>query len=196
MPDLTRTAKLALRDQLLAARRRIPVLDLGEAARATAEHVLALPEVRRAATVAAYVSVSHEPGTGPLLDALTASGRRVLLPVVLPGMDLDWAAYAGPEDLRPARGLLEPAGERLGVEAVAGADVVLVPGLAVGRDGTRLGRGAGCYDRALDRLPRDTFTCVVLHRGEVLDAVPAEAHDVAVGAAVTPDGVVRLPARS
>ncbi|WP_445257415.1 5-formyltetrahydrofolate cyclo-ligase [Nocardioides aurantiacus] len=196
MPDLTRTAKLALRDQLLAARRRIPVLDLGEAARATAEHLLALEEVRRAATVAAYVSVSHEPGTGPLLEALAASGTRVLLPVVLPGMDLDWAAYAGPDDLRPARNLLEPAGARLGVEAVAGADVVLVPGLAVGRDGTRLGRGAGCYDRALARLPRDTFTCVVLHRGEVLDAVPAEPHDVPVAAAVTPDGVLRLPARS
>ena len=108
MPDLTRTAKLALRDQLLAARRRIPVLELGAAARATAEHLLATEEVRRAATVAAYVSVSHEPGTGPLLDALAGSGRRVLLPVVLPGMDLDWAVYAGPDDLRRARGLLEP----------------------------------------------------------------------------------------
>lgn len=195
MPDLTRTAKLALRDQLLAARRRIPVLDLGESARATAGHLLALEEVRRAATVAAYVSVSHEPGTGPLLEALAAAGKRVLLPVVLPDMDLDWAAYAGPDDLRGARGLLEPAGARLGVDAVAGADVVLVPGLAVGHDGTRLGRGAGCYDRALARLPRGTFTCVVLHRGEVLDQVPAEPHDLAVAAAVTPDGVLRLPAR-
>lgn len=192
MPDLTRTAKLALRDQLLAARRRIPVLELGAAARATAEHLLATEEVRRAATVAAYVSVSHEPGTGPLLDALAGSGRRVLLPVVLPGMDLDWAVYAGPDDLRRARGLLEPAGRRLGVEAVAGADVVLVPGLAVGRDGTRLGRGAGCYDRALARVPAGTFTCAVLHRGEVLDDVPAEPHDRPVDAAVTPDGLVRL----
>lgn len=192
MPDLTRTAKLALRDQLLAARRRIPVLELGAAARATAEHLLATEEVRRAATVAAYVSVSHEPGTGPLLDALAEAGRRVLLPVVTPEMDLDWAVYAGPEDLRRARGLLEPAGPRLGVEAVAGADVVLVPGLAVGRDGTRLGRGAGCYDRALARVPSGTFTCAVLHRGEVLDDVPAEPHDRPVDAAVTPDGLVRL----
>ncbi|KQT94034.1 5-formyltetrahydrofolate cyclo-ligase [Marmoricola sp. Leaf446] len=194
MPDLTRTAKLALRDQLLAARRRIPVLELGEGARATAAHLLATEEVRRAATVAAYVSVSHEPGTGPLLEALAQAGTRVLLPVVLPGMDLDWAAYAGPEELRPSRGLLEPTGARLGVDAVAGADVVLVPGLAVGADGTRLGRGAGCYDRALQRVPRGTFTCAVLHRGELLDEVPAEAHDRAVHAAVTPDGVVRLAA--
>ena len=194
MPDLTRTAKLALRDQLLAARRRIPVLDQGAGARATAEHLLATEEVRRAATVAAYVSVSHEPGTGPLLDALAGAGTRVLLPVVTPEMDLDWAAYAGPEDLRRARGLLEPAGPRLGLDAVAGADVVLVPALAVDRVGNRLGRGAGCYDRALARVPVGTFTCVVLHRGEVVEHVPAESHDRTVAAAVTPDGLVRLVA--
>lgn len=192
MPDPTQTAKLALRDQLLAARRRIPVAELGTGARATAQHLLATEEVRRAACVAAYVSVSHEPGTGPLLDALAAAGTRVLLPVVLPDLDLDWAPYAGPHDLHPARGLLEPGTERLGVDAVAGADVVLVPGLAVGPDGTRLGRGAGCYDRALARVPRGVFTCVVLHTGEILDAVPAEPHDRQVRAAATPDGVVRL----
>ncbi len=42
------------------------------------------PEVRRAATVAAYVSVGSEPGTGRLLDGLVEAGKRVILPVVLP----------------------------------------------------------------------------------------------------------------
>ena len=69
MQELTGTAKLALRDQLLTGRKRLPLAVLGERARALAEHLLAAPEVRRAATVAAYVSVSTEPGTGPLLDA-------------------------------------------------------------------------------------------------------------------------------
>ena len=50
------------------------------------------PEIRRAATVAAYVSVSSEPGTGPLLDRLREAGKRVILPLLLPDNDLDWAA--------------------------------------------------------------------------------------------------------
>ena len=59
-------------------------------------------------------------------------------------------ATAGPTTCSPARlGLLEPDGERLGVDAIATADVVLVPGLAVAADGMRLGRGGGSYDRAL-----------------------------------------------
>ena len=187
------TAKRALRDQLLTLRTRIPAVELGEAAAAITHHLLALPEVRRAATVAAYLSIGSEPGTELLLGALRDAGKRVLLPVVLPDLDLDWAEHDGV--LAPARrGLLEPTGPRLGVDAIGTADAVLVPGLAVSADGVRMGRGGGCYDRALARVPEGTFTCVLLHDGEVRDDVPVEPHDRRVLAAVTPRGVTRLPA--
>jgi 5-formyltetrahydrofolate cyclo-ligase len=183
-------AKIALRDQLLTARRRRSLLEVGEAARAIAQHVLDLPEVRRAATVAVYVSIGQEPGTGPLIERLHEEGRHVLLPVVLPDKDLDWARYAGPDALVPARmGLLEPAGPTLGVDAIAGADVVLVPGLAVDPTGLRLGRGGGCYDRALARVPVGTPVCALLFDDEVIDRVPAAPHDRRVHAVVTPAGV-------
>jgi 5-formyltetrahydrofolate cyclo-ligase len=186
-------AKTALRDQLLAARRRRSLLEVGEAARAIAGHLLATPEVRRAATVAAYVSMGTEPGTGALLDALAAAGKRVILPVVLPDLDLDWALYQGSELLETARrGLLEPGGRRLGVDAVAGADAVLVPGLAVAVDGSRMGRGGGCYDRALARVPVGTFTCILLYDDELVAGVPHEQHDLAVSAAATPSGIRRF----
>ena len=195
MPEFTSTAKLALRDQLLTGRRHLPVAVIGERARALAAHLLAAPEIRSAATVAAYVSVSHEPGTGPLLDALEAAGKRVVLPLLQPDGDLDWAAYAGSGGLRTARrGLLEPDGPALGATAVATADVVLVPGLAVGRDGMRLGRGGGSYDRALGRVPVGTFTCVLLNSEEVLASVPHEDHDRSVTAVATEQGLTRFGA--
>ena len=184
-------AKTALRDQLVTARGRLSLAEVGEAGAAIASHLLAAPEVRRAATVAAYVSIGREPGTGRLLEGLAEAGKRVILPVLLPDNDLDWAVDDG--SLSPAgRGLLEPAGPRLGVDAVAGADVVLVPGLAVSADGLRLGRGGGSYDRALARVPRGTFTCVLLYDDELLVGVPAEPHDRRVTAAVTPGGLVRF----
>ena len=186
-------AKLALRDQLLAARRHQPLALIGERARLVAAHLIEAPEIRRAATVAAYVSVSSEPGTGPLLESLRAAGKRVVLPVLQPDNDLDWAAYDGPEHLRSAgRGLLEPDGPLLGTDAVATADAVLVPGLAVARDGARLGRGGGSYDRVLGRVPVGTFVCVLLNSEEVLDAVPSEEHDRPVTAVATEDGILRL----
>lgn len=184
-------AKTAVRDRLLTTRSRRSLTEISEAARDLAAHLTALSDVRRAATVAAYVSVGGEPGTGPLLEALHAAGKRILLPVVLPDLDLDWAAYDG--DLAPARrGLLEPTGPRLGPDAIATADVVLVPGLAVSSTGMRLGRGGGCYDRALGRVPVGTFTCVLLYDDEVGVEVPVEPHDRPVGFAASPRGITRL----
>ena len=89
-PDPGTAAKVALRDQLVTARHRRPLLDVGEDGRAIARHLLAAPEVRRAATVAAYVSIGAEPGTGVLLDGLLGAGKRVILPLLLPDDDLDW----------------------------------------------------------------------------------------------------------
>ena len=186
-------AKLALRDQLITARGRIPLADLASRAHAVSDLLMTAPEVRRAATVAAYVSVGREPGTGVLLDALRAAGKRVILPLLQPDNDLDWAAYTDAEGLASAgRGLLEPTGPPLGAEAIATADVVVVPGLAVDHTGLRLGRGGGSYDRALGRVPVGTFTCVVLNDDEVLDVVPAAAHDRRVTAAVTEQRLLRF----
>lgn len=187
------SAKIALRDQLLTTRRRRSLIDRSVASFAISEHVLESPELARAATVAAYVSTGSEPGTGPLLDDLVTAGRRVVLPVLLPDGDLDWAAYAGRDSLAPARlGLLEPTGPRLGVDAIGTPDLVLVPGLAVSPDGDRLGRGGGSYDRALGRVPVGTPVWVMLHDEEVGLDVPVEPHDRRVTGAVTPSGVVRF----
>jgi 5-formyltetrahydrofolate cyclo-ligase len=191
--DPIETAKLALRDQLVTARGRLPLAELAERAGAVRDRLLAAPEVRRAATVAAYVSVGREPGTGALLDGLVGAGKRVILPLLQPDNDLDWAVYSGADGLASAgRGLLEPTGPRLGPDAVATADVVIVPGLAVDRTGLRLGRGGGSYDRALVRVPVGTFTCVVLNDDEVLDRVPAAPHDRRVTAAVTEQRLLRF----
>ncbi|MEO5662295.1 MAG: 5-formyltetrahydrofolate cyclo-ligase [Nocardioides sp.] len=181
--------KAALRDQLMAARRERSLADSVLAAEAIAEHVLAWEVVRRSATVAAYVSVGREPGTGLLLDALLADGKRVLLPVLRADNDLDWCLFDG--SLTPAsRGLLEPSGPRLGVEAIAEAEVVLVPGLAASADGDRLGRGGGSYDRALARVGAGVPVAVLLHDDETGLDVPTEPHDRRVTHVVSPAGVV------
>jgi len=179
-------AKIALRDRISTTRHRRSLLEIGDAARGLAEVVMAQPEVRRAATVTAYVSIGAEPGTGPLLDALTAAGKRVILPVVQPDLDLDWGTWRGSTALAPARrGLLEPA-DRLGLDAIATADVVLVPGTAVSSTGARLGQGGGCYDRALGRVPVGTPVVVLLYDDEVGLDVPVDAHDRPVTTAATP----------
>ncbi|MBD0292675.1 MAG: 5-formyltetrahydrofolate cyclo-ligase [Jiangellaceae bacterium] len=187
-------AKAALRRRVLENRSALNARDLAEAARGLRDVLLATPEVAAAGWVATYVSVGREPGTGPLIEALSDAGVEVLLPLLLPDGDVDWALYEGPHALvSAARGLLEPAGPPLGVGAVSSADAVLVPGLAVDRSGVRLGRGGGSFDRVLARVAGRAFCCVLLHDGEVLDMpIAREPHDVLVAAAATPSALHRL----
>ncbi|MDB1087326.1 5-formyltetrahydrofolate cyclo-ligase [Streptomyces sp. ACA25] len=174
--------------------------EVTQAAEELSRHVLELPELAGAATVAAYVSVGREPGTEPLLAALRERGVRVLLPVLLPDDDLDWAAYEGADRLVEADHgrirLFQPAGERLGVEAVTQAQAVVLPGLAVDRRGVRMGRGGGSYDRALARLAAsgaNPALIALLYAHEVVGELPEEPHDCPVHAAVTPQGTHRFP---
>jgi 5-formyltetrahydrofolate cyclo-ligase len=195
MPYDVREEKERLRRRILLQRGKLRPADLQAAAVELCDVLLGVPEVSRAAVVAAYVGVGTEPGTGPLLDALERRGIRVLLPVLQPDLDLDWAAYSGAGTLNRAQlGLLEPSGSLLGRDAVATADAVLVPGLAADRSGMRLGRGGGSYDQVLPRIAREAFSCVLLHDGELLEgAVPSDRNDWRVRAAALPSGLIRFP---
>ena len=188
-------AKAALRRQLAAARARLTGAERAAAGHAVREAVLALPETQMAGTAAAYYSVGTEPDTRGLVYALWKRGSYVLLPVLLPGGDLDWASYEGPDSLVPGRrGTLQPAEPPRGPAAVASADLVIVPALAVDRRGIRLGRGGGSYDRALTRVGGPVPTIALLYDGELLDEVPSGPHDLPVRMIARPrEGITRLP---
>jgi len=179
-PEVVR-AKTALREHLLAGRAARSPERRAAAAAAVAE-VLA-SRLADAAVVAGYVPSAEEPGHGRLPDALPG---RLLLPVVpARGRELSWAEHDG--RLAAGRfGLLEPTGPRLPPAALADADVVVLPALAVGADGTRLGRGGGYYDRALAHARADAVLVAVVFDEELLDRVPAGEHDRRVGAVVSP----------
>src|SRR5487761_543771 len=186
-------AKQALRRRLLAARAGLTEEQRHEAGRQFRDTVLSLPEAQMAGTVAAYYSVGTEPPSRGLVYALWKRGSYVLLPVVRSDGNLDWASYEGPDSLAPAgHGLLEPAGTASG-HSVASADLVIVPALAADRRGNRLGRGRGCYDRALAHVGPLIPTIALLYHGELLDELPSGPLDRRVTMAVQPSaGIARL----
>ncbi|MEO3755162.1 5-formyltetrahydrofolate cyclo-ligase [Streptomyces sp. B6B3] len=199
-----RRMKREVRRDLLAVRAALADDEVVHAADALERRVLALPELADlapGATVAGYVSVGREPGTAGLLAALRGRGVRVLLPVLLPDFDLDWAEFEGAgrlvESAHAGRSrLLEPRGPRLGRAAVTDAAVVLLPGVAVDRDGVRIGRGGGSFDRVLGRLAAagaEPALVALVYGHEMVERLPREPHDRSVHVAVTPEGVHRFP---
>ena len=181
--------KASVRRAVSARRVAVPPTVRAARDRAIRGHLGSL--VTAGMVVCAYVPDDDEAGGRALPEALSAAGAQVLLPVSPVVGPLGWAAYAGPADLRPGRfGILVPSAAPEGPEAIARADLVLVPAVAVDRTGNRLGRGGGYYDRSLALADPGTRLLSVLDPEDVLDEVPAEPHDVPVHGVVTPDGVV------
>lgn len=176
--------KQALRRTKLGDRRLLSTDERTRADAAICEVVATLVAGR---TAAGYVPLVGEPGGSALLPALNRADR-LLLPILRHDRDLDWAPYTG-SLIRGERGISQPSGPGLGVDAIAAAAVVIVPAVAVDRRGARLGRGGGSYDRALARAKGQVIALV--YDAEVVDVVPSESHDRPVDLVITPRGPFR-----
>ena len=188
--------KSELRTQILAARRALAPHLRDAESQALCGHLPGF--VDGGQTVCAYVPVGSEPGSIELLDLLRRREVQVLLPVArldaagLPE-PLQWGEYRPGGLVRARFGLREPGEPWLGVDEITTAAVVLVPALAVDRDGVRLGRGAGFYDRSLPLVDPAARLVAVVRDDELVNRLPAELHDVRMTHALTPGlGLVAL----
>lgn len=194
------STKTAVRQRLSALRReRVPGRDRARDAEELALSALELVYAGglvRGDWVAAYESTPLEPPTEAMIEALSARGIRVMVPVTLEDWDLDWRQVSNEEaeGAEEAQGAEEARGaeEPLGKEAIARAAVVFLPAQGVDRSGTRIGRGKGCYDRVIPRT--SAHLVAVVHPWELLDEdLPSEPHDRRVHAVMTAEtGVVEV----
>lgn len=137
---------------------------------------LALPQVAAADTIFAFWGIpGKEPDTARLIAALTGQGKRVGLPRMLPGHQMEVRRYCPERPLVPAAfGIWEP-GEDCPLLAKEEIGLALVPAVCYDRRGYRLGFGGGYYDRWLAGF---SGVRVGLCRELVLrDKVPTEPHD-------------------
>ena len=170
-------------------RRAVGALSQEERSRAShriVEHVTSLDEYVAAKTVMLFLPMKDEVDTWSLVrDALDA-GKRVAAPRV---SSKDGAMHAlricdVARDVAPgAWGIPEPVG---GAPIPScEIDLILVPGVAFDRNGRRLGRGAGFYDRFLGAEGVGAFRCAVAFACQIMQTVPTDAHDLPVDCVVT-----------
>jgi 5-formyltetrahydrofolate cyclo-ligase len=193
-------AKQALRGRLLALRRGLTSEQIVVRSAALAEQLLGDPLWTNARGLAAFVGVRNEPDTAELLERSLAAGKIVWLPRLTgPGRMAFWPCTDFTR-LEPGRmGLREPPIIDEGVIAPGpehGVDMILVPGLGFGRDGARIGFGAGHYDRALaTRHPGVMPTLIGVCLSEFLDPfgehIPMQRHDVRMHYVLTELGLER-----
>ena len=154
------------------------------------KRLFSLECMKNANTVCTFLSAFKEPDTIPIVKKLLSESRRVAVPISnTDTLTLTLSYIEGCEDLKKGPyGIYEPSVIR---EAEADdIDVALVPGLAFGRDGSRMGFGKGYYDRL---LANGKFIKIGLcYDFQLLDAVPSEAHDVPMDYIITEKETVKV----
>lgn len=174
--------------QRIRARREAMSADARAAATAgVTEQLRTLVTTQGARSLACFLSTENEPETRPFIDWALDSGLTVLLPVSRADGLLDWAhADAAVDAVTGRHGLPEPAGDRLGVDALGTVDLAVLPASAVDRSGTRMGWGMGYYDKSLATLAVTPPLFALVYDEEVVDSLPSETHDIPATGVVTP----------
>jgi len=180
-------AKRAMRKRIIDAREALAPAARARASRAIARRIGALASFEGARVVLVTLPYRSEWNAALLARHALAAGKIVAAPRVDPPsrmlrplrvVDLDGDVEPGYRDIPEPRVSCPPV-------ALDAIDWVLVPGVAFDAAGRRLGYGGGFYDRLLPLLPRGVPRVAGAFEAQIVDAVPAMPHDVAVDCVVT-----------
>jgi 5-formyltetrahydrofolate cyclo-ligase len=181
-------AKEEIRRAMLRRRREVPAPTAEAAELAVATHVRSLRAYRCAQAIVAYVATDGELATARLVAAALADGKRVYLPRLI-GNEMTFAEHRLDARMRVARfGIPEPVGEEW---VPSERTLILAPLVAWDRDGGRLGRGGGFYDRALAPFANDLLLVGLGYDFQQCARVPRQSWDVRLHLVVSERGAVR-----
>lgn len=144
--------------------------------------------------ISLFGGLKNEPDFFPLvLPEIAAAGSCAVF-LQIEGNELRPRHVRSMDDLqRGQMNVWEPAAHCPSV-AIAALDIILVPGLAFTRDGLRLGRGGGYYDRLLDHPECRARRIGIAFDLQIVDSIPVESHDQRVHQIITESGLIQASA--
>jgi 5-formyltetrahydrofolate cyclo-ligase len=184
------TTKESLRKKMKSLRQELSRKEVHDRSDKIMENLLSLPEYFRADIVHSYISSkNNEVDTHELIRILLRQKKKVVVPVA--GTEptaLTHSVLLSLSELVGGKyGILVP--RMLRPAPLHELQAVIVPALAVDRNGNRLGFGAGYYDRFLStvRVP----TIILAYDFQVIEKVPVESTDIPVSFVITENEIIR-----
>ncbi|MCT4589401.1 MAG: 5-formyltetrahydrofolate cyclo-ligase [Carboxylicivirga sp.] len=140
-------------------------------------------EFIKARKILLYWAISDEVPTQGIINSWYQE-KEIYLPVIH-NKDLKIVKYEGEQSMVPDEkyGIPEPTGEEVNDETLI--DLVIVPGVAFDKQNNRMGRGAGYYDRILNRLVHASKIGLAFDI-QMVEQVPVEAHDIKMDMVIYP----------
>ena len=183
--------KRDLRRRMLACRRALSVEERSSKSAVITGKLLSLDAVQKARTVFAYAAMEDEVQTEPLIASLLDRGKRVAIPLVIGKRSMEAARVPSMDALETgAYGILTVRAEQREILPPQEIDCVIVPGVAFGLDGSRLGMGGGYYDAFLPKAERAVRVAAAF-QCQISEDIPSFPYDCGVDWIVTEQGVFR-----
>ncbi|HET7275819.1 MAG TPA: 5-formyltetrahydrofolate cyclo-ligase [Longimicrobiaceae bacterium] len=156
-----------------------------------AERVWTVPEIAAARVILLYSAMPDEVPTAAI--AAEARSRRIVVtyPRCIPATrEMAIHRVQHPDQLRPGEyGILEPTEINCPLADINDIDAAIVPGVAWDKNGGRLGRGAGYYDRLFAHPDWRAFRCGIFFARQEVTAIPMEDWDSPLDAVITENEV-------
>lgn len=185
--------KREIRRDILDLRNQKTKEELEERSGKIKVNLFSTPEFKRAKKILFYMSVGSEVRTESMIEDALKLGKEIAVPAV----DTENNALRVCElhdcdtELEPGTfGIPEPKKECRREVPAETIDLVIVPGIAFDRKGTRIGYGKGFYDRLLSSMPK-ARTLGLAYDFQLIQALPEEEHDIRVNKIVTESGVMK-----
>lgn len=184
------TTKAQLRREIAEKRKALDFQWLETASARIVEKVQTLDAFQPSETVALYMAIAGEVDLDALFSKCWGLGKRTCIPVFNAASNIyEMAEVSGKTQYRIGNyGIREPISPSL--VSMGEIDLIAVPGVAFDRNGNRLGRGGGYYDRLLEGF--SGFSAAVAFDFQIFSHIPYEAHDKPVDALVTETEIVNV----
>lgn len=136
-------------------------------------------------TILLYYSLPDEVYTHDFIEKWSKH-KTILLPVVC-GNDMELKIYTGKKNMiKGSYNIDEPSGDTF--TDLISIDLAIIPGVSFDRNGNRLGRGKGYYDRFLKKL--NTFKIGICFNFQLSQEIPKDEFDVSMDEVWTENGYV------
>jgi 5-formyltetrahydrofolate cyclo-ligase len=178
--------KARLRKQLLDARDGLSLDFIKITSKEIQDNLRKIELYRTAETIGAYYSIGSEVRTQDILQEILNAGKQLALPKVVKN-DLVFKKISSFSELEPGNfSVMEPKDK---CEIIKNLDVVIVPAIALAKDGFRLGYGFGYYDKYLHG--KKSTTIALSYAKQVIKSFFHDDHDVKINFIVTEDRVIK-----
>ena len=178
--------KARLRKHLLDARDGFSLEFMKITSKEIQENLRKIELYRNAKTIGAYYSIGSEVKTQDILQEILNAGKELALPKVVKD-DLVFKKISNFSELEPGNfSVMEPK-DKCGV--IKNLDVILVPAIALSKDGFRLGYGFGYYDKYLHG--KKSTAIALSYAKQIIRSFPVDDHDVKMNFIVTEDKVFK-----